>query len=66
MIEVKVCIPQTVLKDQPFLEKYQGQIMKISKGYRHNRDLHIYYELEGAKSEKGIPYSFLREWLDIV
>ena len=57
---------KAVTENDPFLEKFQGQIMKISKGYRSNRDLHIYYELEGAKSDKGIPYSFLREWLDIV
>lgn len=62
MIQVRVKVPETVLKDQPFLREYQGQTMFISKVIRLRQWI-FYYEFEGAVSAKGIPYTFMREWL---
>ena len=61
---VKVCLPQTIMKQQPFLEQYQGRVMRIVASHRLRRDLPYFFELEGAVSQKGKPYFFMREWLD--
>ena len=64
MVYVDVKVPESVLKTQPFLEKYNGTLMRISKTKMVNgMNWFTYYELDGAESEKGIPYSFMREWL---
>lgn len=64
MLKVKVCLPQTIMKQQPFLTQYQGRVMTVVASHRLRRDLPYYFELEGAVSKKGKPYFFMREWLD--
>ena len=68
MLTVRVCLPQTIRKQQPFLVKYQGRVMPIVRIRRFdNRPPECrYYELEGAVSEKDLQYAFLRKWLEPV
>ena len=46
------------------IRKYTGHVFSISKvkWCKTTR----YYELEGCRSEKGVPYSFAEDWLQRV
>ena len=47
------------------VRKYNGETTYISgsSGYKNGQ---IYYELQGVKSDAGIPYSFVEDWLQPV
>lgn len=51
-------------KETEMLTQYNGEIHEVTKVKRFGRDpARVYYELEGCKSKKHIPYAFLRDWI---
>jgi hypothetical protein len=57
-----VNVPKMDVENFAILGKYNGQAMKVAKKVLLGNGL-PYFELEGAVSDKGIPYAFVREWL---
>lgn len=66
---VMVVLPEPLDKSTKPIWKYQHQRLVVKKkkpvcGYRSRyADSLFYYELYGAKSDKGTPYGFLADWL---
>lgn len=61
--KVIVNIPKEDKTNFPMLMKYQGQEMVIANRVSLKHATDVYYELVGAESEYGIPYGFVRQWL---
>lgn len=57
-----VNVPKMDFENYAILGKYNGKAMKVTKKVLLGNGL-PYFELEGAVSDKGIPYAFVREWL---
>lgn len=60
---VLVHIPDADKANHRAVVKYHGQEMTVSKRRMLRSTTDIYYELEGAESEHGIPYGFAKDWL---
>jgi len=61
---VMVSIPISERKVHTPVAKYNGQVMVVSKRVSRLNGMKVYYELEGAESEYGIPYAFAKEWVN--
>ena len=61
--ECVVRIPKEDAVNFGMLNKYDGEIMKVSRKKPLGSANTPYFELDGAVSDKGIPYAFIREWL---
>lgn len=61
--KVLVTIPKEDRAAHLAVMKYNGKTMTISRRKPCGKLRVPYYELEGAKSEHGIPYAFVKEWL---
>lgn len=61
--KVLVAIPSEDRGTHFQLLKYNNKQMIITRRKPVGRLRTPYYELEGAKSEHGIPYAFVKEWL---
>ena len=50
------------------VKKFNGQQFLVSraKRLRHHGTTEYIYELRGCVSEKGVPYSFVEEWLEVL
>lgn len=49
--------------DARMLDQYNGQSMKVVRHKKFPSTGTYYYELEGAVSKAGVPWTFAHEWL---
>ena len=61
--KVVVNVPLHEQKTHALAAKYNGREMKIARRVAYFSGTRVYYELVGAESEYGIPYSFAKDWL---
>lgn len=61
--DVMVHIPLEDRTHNEELMKYQGVVMPVTRRVSGFRRTKYYFELEGAVSDKGIPYAFIMDWL---
>ena len=61
--KVLVAIPKEDRASHLAVMKYNGKTMTISRRKPCGKLRVPYYELKGAKSDLGIPYAFVKEWL---
>lgn len=61
--KVMVHIPAAERQTQSAIAKYHEQEMVVANRVAVGKLREPYYELVGAKSEWGIPYAFVKDWL---
>lgn len=61
--KVIVNVPLHEQKVHSSAAKYNGQEMTITRRVARLNGQTVYYELKGAESEYGIPFSFAKDWL---
>ena len=61
MVEVR--IPDKDAADNPMIKQYHGMRLRITRRQPVGCSLLPYYELEGAVSPMGVPYTFAKEWI---
>ena len=59
---VMIALPPEDKRNNPVAE-FEGEQTYITKRVLLKKTTVQYYELAGATSKYGIPYSFVREWL---
>ena len=62
---VKVRIPEESRKGNP-VALYHNSEQKVSKAFPRRGKIDGYVELAGAVSGRGVPFTFLNEWIEKV
>lgn len=61
--DVLVHIPEEDRAVHTAVAEYHGRMMTIADRKTIGNTNNVYYVLDGAKSECGLPLSFVKEWL---